>query len=48
MNGYLVIITLCLMAIMIFFLAGAVYYLHNTELALKEVVKEINALRIRS
>ena len=48
MDGYLVIAALCLMAIMIFFLAGAVYCLHNTDLALKEVAKELSGLRARS
>ena len=48
MDGYLVIVTLCLLAIMVFFLACSVFYLHHAELALKQVVKEIKGLRVQS
>ena len=48
MNDYLIIITLCLLAIIVFFLACSVFYLHHAELALKQVVKEIKGLRIQS
>ena len=48
MNDYLIIITLCLLAIIVFFLACSVFYLHHVELALKQVTKEIKGLRIQS
>ena len=48
MSDYLAIVTICLLAVIVIFLAWAVLYLYQTGLALKEMVKEIKALRPKS